>query len=102
MDVYQITRDFPGCERFGLQSQVRRAAVSVATNIVEGAGRRHRKEYAHFLNVANGSAFEIRYLLSLVQRLGYASPDICTELADRYTRLSKGLNRLISAIAHGD
>ncbi len=68
--VYRHSACFPASERFGLQSQLRRAAVSVATNIVEGCAPRSRADYARFLDIALGSATETDYLLDLSRRLG--------------------------------
>ena len=70
IDIYQTTKQFPTAERYGLQAQIRRAAVSIATNIVEGCARRSRREYLSFLNIATGSASEVRYLCDLSYRLG--------------------------------
>jgi four helix bundle protein len=70
-DIYEYTATFPKEERYGLQSQIRRAAVSVPTNIVEGCTRRSGRELAQFISVALGSASEVRYLLELSQRLGF-------------------------------
>lgn len=69
--VYQATQAFPKHELYGLTSQVRRAAMSVATNIVEGSGRNSRKEYLHFLYIAYASLKETQYLLLLAHDLGY-------------------------------
>ena len=69
--VYRASSEFPADERFGLTSQLRRAAVSVPTNIAEGAKRVHRAEYARFLNIAEGSLAETDYLLLLGRDLGY-------------------------------
>jgi four helix bundle protein len=65
VEVYRISSEFPASERFGLQAQLRRAAVSVATNIVEGSARRTAREYANFLNIATASSAEAQYLIGL-------------------------------------
>ena len=67
--IYTITQHFPASERFGLQSQLRRSAVSVACNIVEGSARRGTSEYLNLLNIAAGSASEARYLVEISCRL---------------------------------
>ena len=71
--VYSLTRRFPEDERFGIVSQLRRAAVSVPTNIAEGAKRLHKGEYARFLNIAEASLSETQYLLLLSRDLDYLS-----------------------------
>ncbi len=85
-------------KRYGLQSQLRRAAVSVAANIVEGAARRSQREYAHFLVQAMGSASEVRYLISLSHRLGYVAKEEFDHLESRYGDLVRGLQGLIARI----
>jgi len=75
MLVYQETACFPVEERHGLQSQIRRAAVSGAANIVEGSVRRSQAEYLRFLEIALGSLCEADYLLNLSRRLGFLSHD---------------------------
>ena len=69
--VYQATRFFPAEERFGLSSQLRRAVMSIASNIVEGSARSSRTEYCRFLEMAHASAREVQYQLSVAGRLGY-------------------------------
>lgn len=69
--VYEITRDFPREEMFGLTANLRRAATSVALNIAEGAGRGTRRDFAHFIDVAVGSLFEVVAGLQLAERLGF-------------------------------
>ncbi len=72
LDVYRMTRAFPDEERFGLISQIRRAAVSIPANIAEGYGRRRAQDKARLYNISQGSAEELRYFLTLSKDLGYA------------------------------
>ena len=69
--VYRMTQDFPKTEQYGLTSQVRRAAVSVAANIAEGFGKRGKADKARFMNTAQGSLEEVHYYLILGTDLGY-------------------------------
>jgi four helix bundle protein len=85
------------CERYGLQGQLRRAAVSAASYIVEGSARRTTGEYLQFLNVAAGSASEARYLVEVASRLGFVSEPDRQALTTGYTELSAGLHALLRA-----
>src|SRR2546421_12926491 len=76
MTVYKATESFPKEERFGLTSQIRRAAISVPANIAEGAARRSPKEFVHFISNAQGSARELETELLIAQRLGYLSESV--------------------------
>lgn len=71
LHIYKLTREFPSDERFNLVSQIRRAALSVPTNIAEGSKRIGRSDYARFLNIAEGSLAETEYLLMVGRDLGY-------------------------------
>lgn len=73
LQVYKLTKRFPSAERRGLVGQMRRSAVSVPSNIAEGAGRRSAAEFAHFLSIAIGSANELAYQVGLSTELGYLS-----------------------------
>ena len=73
ISIYNETRNFPRDERFGIRAQVRRATVSITSNIVEGNARRSTAEYVNFLNIARGSAAEVAYLVGLASELGYLS-----------------------------
>jgi four helix bundle protein len=97
-EIYRATGDFPAAERFALQSQLRRAAVSVASNIVEGSARRTTRDYLNFLNVAAGSAAEARYLIELSHRLGLLPETESQRLCAKYTELAAGLQALIRAL----
>lgn len=98
IDVYRCTMSFPSEERYGLQSQIRRAAVSVPANIVEGCARSSTKDYLRFLHIALGSASEIRYLIGLVLRLGFLKNTDEPSLEQRYTEMIRGLQKLINAL----
>ncbi|HKA37176.1 MAG TPA: four helix bundle protein [Thermoanaerobaculia bacterium] len=78
--IYRLSASFPGDERFGLMTQLRRSAVSVPSNIAEGAKRQRKQDYARFLNISEGSLAETSYLLLLARDLGYSSPQITEEL----------------------
>ena len=96
--IYQGTQDFPAMERFGLQIQLRRAAVSVACNIVEGSARRTTNEYLHFLNIAAASASEVRYLVDVSCRLGFLTDASDDVLSAGYTELAACLNALMQSL----
>jgi len=70
-DIYELTKKFPEDEKFGLTQQIRRAAISIPSNIAEGSGRGTKNDFLHFLDIANGSAFEVETQLYLGFDLGY-------------------------------
>ena len=98
MAVYEHSTRFPVVERYGLTSQTRRAAVSIAANIVEGCARSSESEYLRFLEIAYGSARELQYEISLCTRLGYLDADSADDLDRQCTETAKSLNALIHAI----
>jgi len=69
--IYCLTKSFPKEEMFGITSQIRRAALSIPANIVEGHSRKSDKEFRHFINIALGSLAETEYLFNFSRRLGY-------------------------------
>jgi four helix bundle protein len=95
--VYKHTAQMPPDERFGLTMQIRRAAVSVASNIVEGCSRHSESDYLRFLDIALGSACELEYQLSLALRLGFLWEDHAP-VAELAARTAKALNGLIRAL----
>lgn len=98
MSVYAQSRRFPAEERYGLTSQTRRAAVSVAANIVEGCARTSGRDYLQFMVIAYGSARELQYEISLCTRLGYLTADAADDLERQCSETTKSLNALISAL----
>lgn len=93
-DLYRLTRAWPDDERFGLTSQIRRAAVSIPSNIAEGWGRHKRGEFDQFLRYARGSLFEVDTQLLIAQEIGIASPDDVAPLRQRLDVLSRRIGAL--------
>ena len=96
--IYEATRSFPSDERFGLTSQIRRAAVSVPANIVEGAARHTDKDFANFLSIAYGSLAEVRYYIDLANRLGFLERSAAEPLAAQADEASRMLNGLMKSV----
>ena len=97
--VYGSTRGWPREELYGLTAQVRRAAVSIPSNIAEGQGRASKREFANFLSIAHGSLRELETQLTIARRLGYLSPDAEGSLllqAAEVGRLINGLSNSLS------
>jgi len=94
--VYQLTARLPDNERFGLVSQMRRAAVSIPSNIAEGAARRSTSEYLRFLSIARGSLSELDTQIAIAHRLGFSeTPPELDELLQRtFARLNAFMNAL--------
>jgi four helix bundle protein len=98
ISVYKETERFPREERYGLTSQIRRAAVSIPANIAEGAGRNSQKEFAYFLSNSQGSASELETELIIALRLGYLDETRFSRLnseLERIGRLITGLSRYV-------
>ena len=98
LSTYRATETMPAAERFGLTIQIRRAVVSVASNIVEGCSRNSEAEFARFLEVAYGSCREAEYQLSLSVRLGYLSADQYAEVSEKCDKAGRMLNALLTAV----
>lgn len=89
--IYAVTQKFPDTEKFGLISQMRRAAVSIASNIAEGSSRSSKKNFLRFLEMAHGSSFEVETQVIIAKELGYAKDDSLDNLAQKMV----GLQRMI-------
>ena len=98
IEIYQATRQFPRDELYGLTNQLRRAAVSVPSNIAEGQARFSAKEFHHFLSLARGSLVEIETQLIIAQNLGYLSAKQSRSLLSEAAELGRVLNGLIASI----
>ena len=92
--IYALTKSFPEDERFGLTSQLRRAAVSVPANIAEGSKRRTNQDFARFLNISEGSSSETDYLLLCSKDLGYLRESVAEPIAEEIDEISRMLYRL--------
>ena len=89
LDVYKVSQSFPKEELFGLTSQIRRAISSIPTNIAEGCGRHSNKDFAHFLQIAIGSASEVEYELLLAHDLQYINKDEYERLINEMVAIRK-------------
>lgn len=102
VELYQATRAFLKEELYGLVSQIRRAAVSVAANIAEGSSRRTYKDFGHFLVIARGSLSEVEYYLHLAGRLGYIEGDVLSRLNTMHKETALTLNGFIKFMNTGE
>jgi four helix bundle protein len=96
LEIYQATNGFPRCEIYGLTSQMRRAAVSVPSNIAEGKGHRSDPEFVRFLFHARGSLLELQTQVVIARRLHYLSEEKADELCRCGDGIAPGLNALIN------
>ena len=97
--IYKATERFPRDERYGLTSQMRRAAFSAAVNIAEGAAKRGSAEFRRFLDISLGSLSELSYEITLARELGMLSPEAAEGLSDLHTRASQLVWRLYEAVS---
>jgi four helix bundle protein len=97
-DVYVLTSTFPSEERFGLTSQMRRAAISIPSNVAEGAARRSKKEFRNFVGMAQGSLSELDTQFELAVSLGYLSRNDLDGLEERMLKIDKMLSGLIRSL----
>lgn len=98
LEVYKITSDFPPDERYGLTNQLRRASVSIPSNIAEGMGRASTADVIRFFIQARGSVQEVSYQLLLAKDLGYCMSKLAEGLIDRYNGLNAGINAHIERL----
>ena len=94
VNLYKITVSFPSEEKFGLTNQIRRASVSIESNISEGCGRNGDKEFSRFLDIAQGSAYEVRCQILIARDLGYLDINKSEFLTDKINEVSRMINSL--------
>jgi four helix bundle protein len=97
-DVYLLTKNFPESEKYGLSMQIRRAVVSIASNIAEGSARSSQTDFARYLEIALGSAFEVETQLEIAKLAGFIDDDECNTLISGIHVLQKQINQLITKI----
>ena len=100
LGVYRVTASFPRSETYGMVAQMRRAAVSVAANIVEGSSRNTPKDFQRFLTIAQGSAAELEYLLELSRDLGYVKPESAKSHRAEIVSIRRQLTALSSSLTN--
>lgn len=97
-DLYALVKEFPTEEKFGLKSQMKRAAISIPSNIAEGAGRRSNAEFSNFLNISNGSSYELETQLILSKKLGFAAESDINQILQKIEELQKMNYALINKL----
>jgi four helix bundle protein len=99
VDVYRLTRSFPREELYGLTNQVRRAAVSIPSNIAEGQGRGIGQAFAHHLRIANGSLQELETQVLIAERLGYTGEGVVGPLMDKSAEVGRVIGGLLRSLS---
>ena len=97
--IYRLTQGFPKQETYGLTSQIRRASISIASNIAEGRGRLNPAEFRQFLGIALGSTFEVKTQLVVAKRLEMGNPETLSEASELGEEVSKMLTSFIQTLS---
>lgn len=98
LETYRLTDHFPTSEQYGLTSQMRRAAVSIPSNIAEGYSRKHRQEYIQFVKIAFGSGAELETQLIIAMKLGFVRSDQAKIAEQLLNEVMKMLNKLVASL----
>ncbi len=96
--IYEVSHKFPREEIFALTSQLRRAAISIPSNIAEGQGRSSRKEFLYFLGNAKGSLSELETQVAIARNLGYIAEELLNDLLSRSSEIGRILNGLLASL----
>lgn len=102
VEIYALLKSFPKNEEYELSSQLRRCSVSVPSNIAEGYGRNHTKDYCRFLEIARGSLYEMETQIELSARLDFISQTQLSEILEKSKEVEKMLNTLISKLKNAN
>ena len=97
-EIYNLTKKFPQDERFGLTNQIRRAVVSIPSNIAEGHGRYSRAEYANFVSIAHGSLNEVRTQIRIAHMLGYITDEEGKNMVERCAKVGQIIGGLMKSL----
>lgn len=97
LQVYQLTNCFPSCEKYALANQIRRAVISVASNIVEGFKRKSIKDSLHFYNISEASLEEVKYQLLIAKDLEYINKEEYTNIKDTFNEVGRTLHGWIKS-----
>lgn len=100
-EIYILTADLPSEEKFGLISQIRRCAVSIPSNIAEGAGRNNKNEFVHFLGIASGSCYELETQLILLVELNFKSDEQVSPLLNNLLEIQKIIYKFKENLKNG-
>jgi four helix bundle protein len=100
-EIYKATADFPQSEKFGLVAQLRRAAVSIPSNIAEGFGRKSKQDFARFCQIAVGSLFEVQTQVIVAKNINYLSEKKCQEIFDRSREIERMISSFILSLRKG-
>jgi len=102
VEIYALLKSFPKNEEYELSSQLRRCSVSIPSNIAEGYGRNHTKDYCRFLEIARGSLYEMETQIELSARLGFISQTQLNDILEKSKEVEKMLNSLISKLKNAN
>ena len=97
-DIYSVTSSFPESEKFGLTNQMRRAAVSIPSNIAEGFGRNSIADFIRYLNIARGSLFELQTQVEISMNLQFLDEDVQNEMDNEIDEIGRLINALIKSL----
>lgn len=98
VEIYRLTKDFPKSEDYGLQSQMRKSAISLPSNIAEGAGRSSNKDFRRFLDIANGSAYELDKQLIIAFEVGYVDQEYYVKSKNELISVIQMMNKFKSTL----